>query len=190
MPQPALSFRDYLSRAARQGRTPALIAVSVCLLPLTAMQFTAEVDWNGFDFVVAFSLLFGAGFAYNLLVYRCKVTDYKRASAITLGTAVLLVFVNGAVGLAGSADNAINLLFLGVLAVLATGVFVAACSPSGMARALVATGLAQAAVALVVLLTGGHQLPGASAASIASLTGVFIALWLGAGYFYRRAALA
>ncbi|GAB5498383.1 MAG: hypothetical protein PsegKO_06940 [Pseudohongiellaceae bacterium] len=194
MPTPDLSPRNIhfhgLLHALRQARMPALIATVICLVPLTAMQLTYEVDWTGVDFVAAFALLFCSGFVYNLLVHRINMTAYKLATALTLFTAVLLVFLNGAVGFVGSENNAINLIFPGVLMVLAVGVFVAAFAPSAMARALLATGLAQAAAAAIVLLAGGHQLPGASVSEILGLTAVFVVLWLAAGYFYRRTAIA
>ena len=51
---------------------PSLIAVAVVTLlllsvPLVAMQFTPEVSWGLFDFIIMGALISGTGIAYVLL---------------------------------------------------------------------------------------------------------------------------
>lgn len=40
----------------------------IVLLPLIAMEFTDEVDWNPVDFAVAGALILGVGLEYELSV--------------------------------------------------------------------------------------------------------------------------
>mgnify|MGYP001605241046 CR=1 FL=1 len=177
-----------LSSFLRLGAVPALLAALICLIPLIAMQFTQEVRWTFSDFTLAFLLLFGGGFAYRPMTRATVVTVYKLGSVLTLATAVFLVFLNGAVGFVGSENNTINVAFLAVPAVLAAGTFAAGRKPLGMARALLATGLAQAVIGGWVLAVGGHMLPGASIAEVLGLSGLFVSLWLAAAWCYWQAA--
>jgi hypothetical protein len=46
----------------------ALVVVGCLLLiPLAAMQFSTDVDWSVFDFILAFILLFGSAMLYKLV---------------------------------------------------------------------------------------------------------------------------
>lgn len=73
----------------------------VLLVPLLAMFFTDEIQWNLSDFVAAGTLLVGAGFVYELLA--SKVSARRRAVvAVVLITTILLVWVELAVGIFGS----------------------------------------------------------------------------------------
>ena len=79
---------------------------------------------------------------------------YRWAAGLALATAFLLVWVNGAVGIIGSEDNDVNLLYYGVLAIGFVGTLFARFRPRGMAFAMAATALAQAAVAVGALVAG------------------------------------
>src|ERR687893_678489 len=74
-------------------------AAFLLLLPLVAMQFTDEVNWDETDFI--------------------------------------LVWMNLAVGVIGSEDDPLNLMYGGVLAVGIIGAVVARFQPDAMARAMV-----------------------------------------------------
>jgi hypothetical protein len=88
--------------------------------------------------------------------------------------------MNLAVGIIGNEDNPANLMYGGVLAVGIIGAVIARFQPHGMARALVATALAQALVAVIALIAGlGYTL---------ILTGFFVALWLTSARLFRKAA--
>jgi hypothetical protein len=96
--------------------------------------------------------------------------------------------MNLAVGIIGTEDNPANLMFGGVLAVGIVGAVIARLQPQGMARALVATALAQALVAVIALITGlGSAGPGWPG-DILVLTGFFAALWVGSALLFRKAA--
>lgn len=165
----------------------ALAAACVLLLPLLAMQVTDEVVWDLADFAVAWTLLAGAGLAYKLVAGTMAHTAYRAAVGLAVGTGLLLVWANLAVGLVGSEDNPVNLLYGGVLAVGFAAALRARLRPHGMARALGATALAQIAVAAIALIVRGGPAAG-GLPEILLVNGVFAALWCGSAWLFWRAA--
>lgn len=75
-----------------------LIAL-LLLAPAVAMRFTGEVRWTAFDFLVAGALLVGAGLALELVVWRVRSVRARIAIAVVILAVVLLVWVQGAVGI-------------------------------------------------------------------------------------------
>lgn len=73
----------------------------VLLVPLVAMLFTDEVVWDWFDFVVIGTLLIGAGLTYEFVASRVNA-KYRRAIAVVVMAAVLLIWAELAVGVFGS----------------------------------------------------------------------------------------
>lgn len=70
-------------------------------VPLVAMLFTDEVDWNVGDFTVIGTLLIGAGFIFELITTRLDA-KYRPVIAAVVVVAVLLVWAELAVGIFGS----------------------------------------------------------------------------------------
>lgn len=69
------------------------------LVPAVAMQFTAEVAWGPGDFLVAGSLLFGAGTAI-VLARRTLERPLQRGAAVAcIAFALALVWAELAVGI-------------------------------------------------------------------------------------------
>ncbi len=163
------------------------VAALILLLPLVAMQFTDEVNWEVADFAFAAALLVGVGVPYELAVRKTGNAAYRAAVGVALAAAFLLVWVNGAVGIIGSEDNDANLMYGGVLAVGVIGALIARFRPRGMARALFATALAQAAVATVALIAGWGS-PSSGPLEIVALNGFFVALFVGSALLFREAA--
>lgn len=155
-------------------------AALLLLLPVFAMQVTDEVHWDVADFAIFGAMLLGAGGSYELAARMTGNTAYRAASGIALAAAFILVWMNLAVGIVGTEDNPANLMYGGVLAVGIAGAVIARFQPHGMARALVAAALAQAAVAVIALAAGSGF------AFI--LTGFFAALWLMSAWLFRKAA--
>ena len=166
----------------------ALATAFVLLVPLVAMQFTDEVNWNLADFAVAGVLLFGAGLTYELIARKAGNIAYRAAVGVAVAAALILVWVNLAVGLIGSEDNPANLIYVGVLAVGIIGAIIARLQSHGMARALFATALAQALVAVIALVAGMDRYPGSSVSEIVILNIFFVALWIGSALLFRRAS--
>ncbi|WP_437317411.1 hypothetical protein [Sorangium sp. So ce385] len=157
------------------------VAALVLLLPLIAMQFTEEVAWDLADFAIFGAMLVGACGTYELAARVTGNKAYRAAVAVALAAAFILVWMNLAVGILGNEENPANLMYGGVLAVGILGALVARFQPHGMDRAMIATAIAQALVAVIALIAGwGYTL---------ILTGFFVALWLTSARLFRKAAL-
>ncbi len=158
-------------------------AALLLLLPLVAMQFTKEMAWGLADFAIFGAMLLGACGTYELAARATGNNAYRAAVGIALAAAFILVWMNLAVGIIGSEDNPANLMYGGVLAVGIIGAVFARFQPHGMARALVATAVAQAFVAVIAVIAGlGYTL------ALTILTGIFVALWLTSARLFQRAA--
>lgn len=83
----------------------ALITAAILALPLIAMQFTDEVDWNLADFAIGGALLFGAGITFELIASRCSDITYRIAVGVAVLASLLLIWAILAVGVVGSAAN-------------------------------------------------------------------------------------
>lgn len=167
----------------------AAVVALILMVPLVAMQFTDEVVWTLFDFVFAGTLLFGTGLAYELVARKGGTIAYRAAVGVALAAALLLVWINGAVGIIGSEDNPANLLYGGVLAIGFIGAIVALLEPRGMARALFATALAQALVpviAFIIWKPSFAEAPGILGVFV--LNAFFAMLFVGSALLFRRAA--
>jgi hypothetical protein len=164
-----------------------LVVAALLLIPLVAMQFNTGAHWSLADFIVAGVLLLGAGLAYLVVASRGTTTAYKLAVGVAVGASLLLVWGNLAVGFIGSEDNPVNLLYAGVLAVGFVGAIVSRLHPSGMAKALFATALAQFAVPFVALLIKRPEL-NMGVLWVIVLNTVFAGLWVGSAWLFRRAA--
>ena len=77
------------------------IVLILLLIPLIAMQFTDEVNWTIFDFVLAAVLLSGTGLLLELALWKIKSTRYKIAICVGLVVILCLIWVELAVGIFG-----------------------------------------------------------------------------------------
>lgn len=81
----------------------ALLAIPLLLLiPLVAMQFTAEVNWSPLDFLVMAVLLLGAFALLEAVVKIVKEKRQRMALAILVLAAFLLLWAELAVGVFGT----------------------------------------------------------------------------------------
>jgi hypothetical protein len=159
----------------------------ILMLPLVAMQVTDQVRWNLADFAVAGALLIGTRLMYELATKKAGNIAHRAAVGVALGAALVLVWLNLAVGLIGTEDDRANLMYVGVLAVGTIGAVIARFQPHGMARALFATALAQALVAATALVFGLGS-PVSGPLEILALNGFFVALFVGSALLFRFAA--
>ncbi len=167
----------------------AIVVVLILLVPLIAMQFTEEVNWGLFDFVVMGGLLFGVGLAYELVARRSEKTVYRVAFGVGLATAFLLVWVNGAVGIIGNEGNPANLMYGAVFAVGFIGSLIARFKPRGMARTLSAAALVQMSVPVFALIIWPQISWGAAGVfGVFVLNAFFAMLFVVSALLFRRAS--
>ena len=186
--QMAVNVGSGIGRRASRWRIAAWATAGLLLLlPLVAMQFTDEVDWDVADFAVFGAMLFVAGSIYELAARMTRNKAYRAAIGVALGAAFILVWLSLGVGLIGKDGDPANLMYFAVLAVGSIGALIARLQPHGMARALFATALAQALVAAITLIVG-LGLPWSGPAEILLLNGFFIAMFAGSAWLFRRAA--
>ena len=78
------------------------IVLSILLIPLIAMQFSNEVNWSTFDFIVAGTLLFLMGLTIEFILNKFK-TKKQRLIFLTLSIgAFLIIWIELAVGIFGT----------------------------------------------------------------------------------------
>jgi len=80
----------------------AVVVAFILLIPLVAMQFTEEVNWNLADFVVAGILLFGTGLTYEFFARKEGTVAYRVAVGIVIAVVFLLIWMELAAGIFGS----------------------------------------------------------------------------------------
>jgi hypothetical protein len=101
-------------------------------------------------------------------------------------TGLVLIWINGAVGLIGSEDNPANLMYAGVLAVGGIGAMKARLEPMGMAWAMLATAVAQFMVPVIAVMIWRPDFsPGV--VGVFLLNGFFVMLFGGAAWLFGRA---
>lgn len=153
------------------------IPALLLLLPLVAMQFTAEVDWTASDFLFAAVLFGSVGLAFEFIVGKSDSLAYRFGAALTVVAAFLTIWVNAAVGMIG--DGPYNLLFSGVLLIALIGAIIARFKAAPMVRAMAAAAIAQGVLSAVGMssdLRGGI------------LGMAFVVPWLLAALLFRHAA--
>lgn len=161
-----------------------------CLLlaPLVAMQFSGEVDWTGFDFMVMGLMMLAVLIPWELAVRTSRDLAHLAGCALTLGGCFVLLWVTLAVGVIGSEDNAANLMFFAVIGAAVLGAVVSLVRGAGMARTLFAMAVLQVGIGAIALAgqlgAEGERWP----VDVTGVTAFFALLWLVAGILFRLSA--
>ena len=80
-----------------------VLALEVLLLvPLIGMQFTDEINWELFDFIVAGVLLFGLGLMIELVLRNIKNRNYREIVLLAVLILFFLTWAELAVGIFGT----------------------------------------------------------------------------------------
>ena len=79
-----------------------LTVAFILLIPFVAMQFTNEVSWDLFDFVVAGVLLLGTGLMIELAIRTIKNKNTRMAMITAILFGLFLLWAELAVGIFGS----------------------------------------------------------------------------------------
>ena len=163
-------------------------AAGLILLPLAAMQFTDEVNWDLFDFAFAIVLVGSVGIALELALRMMSNAAWRAGAVVALATTFLLVWINAAVSIIGGDDNPAKPLYFGVLAVAVLGAAIARLRAGGMARAMMAAAVAQVAVPVIAQFTGLGVAGFDDIRKVLILTAAFAGMWLVAAWLFWRGA--
>jgi hypothetical protein len=165
-----------------------LVPSCILMIPAAAMLFKVEGwAWDAADFIIIWVIVAGAVAAYQFVASKAAHRAYRVAAGIAVTTGLILMWINGAVGLIGSEDNPANLMYGGVLAVSLTGAAIARLQPLGMARTLFATAVAQFLVPVVALILWRPDFsPGV--VQVFGLNFGFVLMFAGSALLFRHAA--
>lgn len=75
---------------------------ALLLVPFIGSQFSQEVHWSGFDYIVAAILLSGTSFVLDFVLTKAKNKQSRWAWGIIVVLALALVWAELAVGVFGS----------------------------------------------------------------------------------------
>lgn len=164
-----------------------LAATFLLLVPLVGNIVSNEWVWDLFNFAVAGFLLFGIGLLYELAARKGGNTSYRAAAAVALVAALLLIWINLAVGLIGNENNPANLMYFGVVAIGFIGAGIARFQPRGMAYALFATALAQALVPVIAIIIWRPPVT-MGMVKVLVLNTFFVMLFAGSAFLFRHAS--
>ncbi|WAC40305.1 hypothetical protein [Pedobacter sp. SL55] len=78
------------------------IIAFILAVPLVAMQFTKEVDWKLFDFIIMGTLLTLTGLAIEVVTRNVKTAAWKIGISVVLLILLLLTWIELAVGIFGT----------------------------------------------------------------------------------------
>lgn len=163
----------------------AIVMVLVLMIPLT-MQLTNEVQWN--EAIAYILILLSVGWAYELwhwLKTRAKI--YSVAFSLGLAVIFLLGLVSGAVGIIGSENNSVNLMYWAVPAVVLIGSLLSRFRPVGMALTLFTTALVQFLIPVVALSISPEVSWGnAGVISVFAVNSFFSAMFVISALLFRR----
>ena len=166
-----------------------VVTVLILLIPL-AMQFTNEVQWN--EAVAYGVILLTVGGAYELRQWlKTQSGAYRLAFGVGLLGVFLLGWVSGAVGIIGSENNPVNLMYWAVPAVCLIGSLISRFKPRGMARTLFTAALVQFLVPVIALIISPEVSWGnAGVIGVFVVNSIFAALFAVSALLFRRANAA
>jgi hypothetical protein len=111
---------------------------------------------------------------------------YKSAIALGIFGIFLLIWMSLGIGIIGEDGNPTNVVYASVVLIGIIGAISSRWRPAGMALTLFTMALAQAVIAIVsIVLKAG--MPWSPPAELLGLNGIFIVIFTGAGFLFRRA---
>jgi len=165
----------------------ALVTAGILLIPFFGNIYVDGWNWHWYTFVLAGTLLFGAGLTYEFVAKRMSNKAYKFAVGLAVGTAFILSWGN--MVRVSESENPANLMYYGVLAVGVIGALIARFEPRGMARTLFAMALAQMLVPVIVLIISNPDTWGPPGVLGVFVSNSFFALlFVGSALLFRHAA--
>lgn len=114
---------------------------------------------------------------------------HRIAIASAIGSTLLLIWVNLAVGLIGSGGHAGNLMYAGVVAIAIISTILSRFKPKGMQYAMFAVVGSLALLTAIAFMANMHHYPGSSSAEILGVNAFFATLFAISGLLFRYVAL-
>ena len=164
------------------------LVAGLLITPAVAMRFTNQVQWTVSDFVFAGVILIGAGVIAELAVRASRDWSYRIGAGLAVLASVLLLWINGAVGIIGSENNSANLLYLAVIAAAVVGAVASRFRASGLCVTMVGAAALQLLIGAIAVSRrwgeGSENWPRA----VIVLSILFALIWLASALMFRRAA--
>ena len=166
------------------------LVAGLLITPAVAMRFTDAVQWTTSDFVFAGVILIGAGAIAELAVRASGDWSYRIGAGLAVLASVLLLWINGAVGIIGSENNPANLLYLGVIAAVFVGAVVSRFDARGLSLTMVCAAALQVLIGALAVLRGWGEGAENWPRAVIVLSTLFALVWLASAFLFRRAARA
>ncbi len=157
------------------------------LVPLISMQFTSEVFWTLSDFIFAGVLLFGTGTVFVFVLHNMENNSYRIGAGIALISTLILIWLNGAVGIVGHEGEQINLLYFIIPAVGLIGAFLSRFKTQGLCYTLFIMATIPMIIAIIALLGYLQEPPHNSATQILAINMFFTVLFSLSAISFRNA---
>lgn len=163
-----------------------IVVVLIFLIPLT-MLFTDEVQWN--EAIAYAVILLAVGGFYELWRWlKARNRVYRFAFGVGLAGMFLLGWVSGAVGIIGSENNSVNLMYWAVPVVGLIGSLISRFKPRGMACTLFTVALVQFLVPVVALIISPEVSWGnVGVIGVFVFNFIFVLLFMLSALLFRRA---
>lgn len=166
------------------------VAALILLIPLLMQfpPFTNEVQWN--EAIACIVILLAVGGAYELWQWLKTLNRiYRIAFGVGLAGVFLLGWVSGAVGIIGSENNSVNLMYWAVPAVGLIGSLISRFKPRGMMRALFSVAFIQFLVPVTALIISPEVSWGnAGVIGVFVVNSIFVALFIVSALLFRNAS--
>jgi hypothetical protein len=166
------------------------LVAALLITPAVAMRFTDEVQWAPSDFVFAGVILIGAGVVAELAVRASRDWSYRIGAGLAVLASVLLIWINGAVGIIGSEDNPANLLYLAVIAAVFIGAVATRFRANGLWRVMICSAGLQVLIGAVAVGRGWGEGAENWPRPVIVLSILFALMWLASACLFHRAARA
>jgi len=166
------------------------LVAGLLITPAIAMRFTEEVQWTTSDFIFAGAVLIGAGAVAELAVRASSAWPYRIGAGLAVLASVLLLWINGAVGIIGSEDHPANLLYLGVILTAFVGAVASRFRPAGMSLSMTSAAVIQAVIGVLAVLRGWGEGSENWPRPVIVLSIIFGLIWLASAALFRRVARA
>ena len=161
------------------------VAGGLMLVPIVVQLVAGNFGWDAADFIIVAVILGTSCLLFDLAARKAPDFSYLAGAGAALAAGFGLFFVNGAVGLVGSEDEAHNLWFFVAVLVAVAGAIIARGRRGMLSLTMLAAGIIHIIVSAVLLIRAGGVSDGDPQAEIVGLS-FFAALWLGSAFLFRN----